>query len=320
MVWADILRAILIILVVLGHALQFGDYENRLSWNIIYSFHMAAFFAISGFVSYRPNSQGVVLWKRAKQLLIPFFVWTVLIGLLQGNTWEHCLNVLYSPDKSFWFLFVLFAIVVLHEAAIALSRKIGSRYLLIFSGGGYLALILLMVLFEVRIFGFQFISYYFGFYALGYALRYYNIVIKPSFALCCGCLWFVLSLYWRMHAVPEPLEWMTILPAQIINYSYRFVTALCACIFLIGISPVLFKNREAKLFRFLAYLGRISLGIYVLHIFIGRWVDPLLVSFCGSMESILSICIEVLVKLAVSILGVELIRRIPMLSKLLLGK
>ena len=47
LLWADALRGLLILIVVLGHSLQHGDYENRISWNIIYSFHMAAFFVVS---------------------------------------------------------------------------------------------------------------------------------------------------------------------------------------------------------------------------------------------------------------------------------
>ena len=52
LIWADSLKGILIVLVVLGHAIQgvYGeDVESNRIWNIIYSFHMPAFFAISGY-------------------------------------------------------------------------------------------------------------------------------------------------------------------------------------------------------------------------------------------------------------------------------
>lgn len=52
LLWIDALRGILILTVILGHALQHGDYYHRLPWNIIYSFHMAAFFAVSGYANY----------------------------------------------------------------------------------------------------------------------------------------------------------------------------------------------------------------------------------------------------------------------------
>lgn len=65
LVWADSLKGWLIILVVLGHAIQntLGvECDNDHLWNIIYSFHMPAFMAISGFLAYRPNAQ----WGGAK--------------------------------------------------------------------------------------------------------------------------------------------------------------------------------------------------------------------------------------------------------------
>lgn len=56
LLWADALKGVLILLVVLGHSIQntIGDacYINHL-WNIIYSFHMPAFMAISGYLSFR---------------------------------------------------------------------------------------------------------------------------------------------------------------------------------------------------------------------------------------------------------------------------
>lgn len=58
-VWADALKGFLIVLVVLGHSIQASKMQlgesfiNDYLWNLIYSFHMPAFMAISGFVAYR---------------------------------------------------------------------------------------------------------------------------------------------------------------------------------------------------------------------------------------------------------------------------
>lgn len=48
-------------LVVLGHAIQYTVGANCHSshiWNIIYSFHMSAFMAVSGYVTFRPTESG----------------------------------------------------------------------------------------------------------------------------------------------------------------------------------------------------------------------------------------------------------------------
>ena len=60
-IWADALKGELIMLVVLGHAIQntLGEAcESNHLWNIIYSFHMAAFMAVSGYVAFRPGASG----------------------------------------------------------------------------------------------------------------------------------------------------------------------------------------------------------------------------------------------------------------------
>ena len=60
LIWADSLKGILIVLVVFGHAIQYtvggGCYTNHL-WNEIYSFHMPAFMAVSGYFAYRGGGQ-----------------------------------------------------------------------------------------------------------------------------------------------------------------------------------------------------------------------------------------------------------------------
>lgn len=68
LIWADSLKGYLMILVILGHAIQsvlVDNFSTNHVWNIIYSFHMPAFMAVSGWVTYRgvsvsklPNSNG----------------------------------------------------------------------------------------------------------------------------------------------------------------------------------------------------------------------------------------------------------------------
>lgn len=69
LIWADSLKGWLIVLVVLGHAIQYtlgNQCETNHLWNIIYSFHMAAFMAVSGFVAFRSGAHwgGIIYCKR----------------------------------------------------------------------------------------------------------------------------------------------------------------------------------------------------------------------------------------------------------------
>ena len=79
--WIDYSKGILILLVIAGHAIpEFGlqlPYLER----IIYSFHMPAFFIISGYL-YKQRSGETIYWyirKKAKQLLLPYCEFCILI-------------------------------------------------------------------------------------------------------------------------------------------------------------------------------------------------------------------------------------------------
>lgn len=59
--WADSLKGWLMLLVILGHAIQTvmpeTCYQSHI-WNLIYSFHMPAFMTVSGYFAYRMHRNG----------------------------------------------------------------------------------------------------------------------------------------------------------------------------------------------------------------------------------------------------------------------
>ena len=124
LMWADALRGLLILMVVLGHSLQHGDYENRVTWNIIYSFHMAAFFVISGYVGYKKEYMILSLWGKVRQLLLPFVTWTIVESFIRGNGISGLFNAIQKPDISYWFVFVLFVILLLFISIVTTCQKI----------------------------------------------------------------------------------------------------------------------------------------------------------------------------------------------------
>jgi fucose 4-O-acetylase-like acetyltransferase len=75
----DIAKGIGILLVVLGHNPVFREGAHSL-YEAIYLFHMPLFFFLSG-VTFRPGSPGDVGRKRARALLVPYFVMG-LLGVL----------------------------------------------------------------------------------------------------------------------------------------------------------------------------------------------------------------------------------------------
>lgn len=71
--WADALKGFLILMVVLGHSIQSVcqqtdmDFLQNYFWNLIYSFHMPAFMAVSGYLSFKSNG-GVFRWFNIKYM------------------------------------------------------------------------------------------------------------------------------------------------------------------------------------------------------------------------------------------------------------
>ena len=109
LIWIDSLKGWLMILVILGHAIQssLGDacFHNHV-WNIIYSFHMPAFMAISGWFAFSVTSKsinvGALCKRRFNQLMVPylFMVTIALCSFYRLFYWKpkqnhHCARFLF---------------------------------------------------------------------------------------------------------------------------------------------------------------------------------------------------------------------------------
>jgi fucose 4-O-acetylase-like acetyltransferase len=90
----------------------------------IYSFHMPLFFLLSGFFMEKAVQRPLdrALRDRAKTLLWPYLVWSVLQTLVQirmsqytssSYDWTHLLGILWKPVMQFWFLYVLLLLSLL---------------------------------------------------------------------------------------------------------------------------------------------------------------------------------------------------------------
>ena len=275
LIWADSLKGWLILLVVLGHALQWalgdaGIDRNHL-WNWIYSFHMSAFMAVSGWLAYRPEGKaqpvGRLILRRAMQLMVPYFCWSVvLLFFSKDSVTSNLLNFVLCPDNYFWFLWVLFFIHLIF----ILAKSASDRYHLNLAAvilATTLLLVAVMVVTEFRLFGYQYIAYHFIFYSFGYFIHRYPVLQTRRLAvlLPCAILWLVLAWGWRMHDLPSWMPSIPGVPETLLVYVYRTLTAMAATFFLLNAAPLVlngkcFPNNHA------ITLGRWSLGIYTAHL------------------------------------------------------
>ncbi len=147
LVYADIAKAICIVLVVVGH--YFPDDHPVWYWimrSIIYSFHMPMFMFASGLIylaTFKVQDYTVFIKKKIKRLMVPYIVVSfiiITIKLLTQSlmyvenpvTYLSYVKILYLPEAGYflWFIWALWWIYVIIPL-FNTSRK--RLYLLVFS-------------------------------------------------------------------------------------------------------------------------------------------------------------------------------------------
>ncbi|WP_293882162.1 acyltransferase family protein [Sphingomonas sp.] len=141
--WLDIARGIGIVLVATGHALGgiidspmgAGRGDVRTAFFVIYTFHMPLFFILSGaMVARRVNrNRGDFAGTLVSDLVWPYFLWSTIqftLILTLGGLVNHPITALWptlsalwsTPISQFWFLYALF---ILHGIAILTLKLLG---------------------------------------------------------------------------------------------------------------------------------------------------------------------------------------------------
>ena len=327
LVWADSLKGILIVLVVLGHAIQttLGDScEDNHLWNIIYSFHMPAFMAISGYLSFRPNyhensigeyKKGIS--RRFRQLIVPYVIWTIILLMINNCfsfelIFDHLLYV-----KGLWFLWVLFFINLIFRLGDYLSQrtKICQE---VWEFTFCVLLSIMTILWNIKYFAFHFVAWYFIFYSLGYYLHKYDRFLTTKLVIIIPMLicWSLLAWFWHMHEPPVFFTKLS-LPSSVTLFVYRFVTAALAVYILLAVSPVLLNNKTIWI-KLIVEMGKLSLGIYTVHFIIIGQISNFFKYF--STNNTCVILFTFVTGFGATWMIVKLISKFDFTSKWLLGK
>lgn len=138
--YIDQLRAVAIILVVMGHSIQNNTLESTqaplFSW--IYSFHMPLFMFISGYVAFKTmyinkfSELFIFIKNRALRLLIPYFTWSIIVNnffFVRKSNFNIISAVISAVTvwNQYWFLFVLFILLVIYSIFFVISQKINTH-------------------------------------------------------------------------------------------------------------------------------------------------------------------------------------------------
>lgn len=271
--YIDSVKGIAIILVVVGHCVQYGSGQDYFTggtffsdalFKFIYGFHMPLFMAISGYLFYFSISRKAkeIVIGKLRGVLLPLFSWHTLyqVLLIVFGVSITVPTFIYSYFHTLWFLRALFFCCML---TLIVNR--------IFQDKVYAHLLVCCLLYLIpnRIIPdvFVFTS---TFFTLGYLFNQYHIIqrlytdspkILHITAIILSAIYFVLLAYYQTcYYVYLSGAYLFSknysLPQMLFINLYRNFTAVCGCDYLIftlcikkthsGNSPVRFADKTVS--------------------------------------------------------------------------
>lgn len=291
------MKGVAIILVVTGHVLPAiyspCQYQTNIIFKICYSFHMPLFMLLSGYVEGFKDIRKTDV-KRLKHkvntLLIPWIFWTSIDHLFFD---EKSLQMLL--DKSFlnpsiWYLIVLFTFYAIFAFSNRFSIKISFLIQLFI----WLLSYILMFFFDTTAI-FRYVANHFPFYIIGYYLKKHNALFGKKSIMCIYCylsiVIYPISMFFYTYGntvetaaklqlligLDSSLSKMAISLA-LWEYNHHFV-AFWGCCFIWSIVIHIYEHGIFdKMKKVIEALGENSIYIYLLHGFIIKWCQQLVVS------------------------------------------
>lgn len=326
----NIMKGFAAVLVVLGHAIMQTGVENtafQLIYQVLYSFHMPLFFFASGFLSikildFRNGKERLEYVKsRFVRLLVPYFSMGILYlpaRWLMGSFANESYDLAESwriflgenPDGALWFLYALFLISIF--AGVIIRRK-NLPWVLAFS-----VLLALMskcmvwptIICEETLFHLFF--FVLGLYVREHYEKLQNVLCKNAAVLIAVILFVGANwMMWNSYAIP-----------YLDIRCLKLVTAPAGILLSLNLAQLLIKScKESNKLRRLGNL----LGDYCMDIYI--FAEPIKVMTKILFWSLLHwnyllctvLCFVLPIILAIFI-SKWIVRRVPVLQKLFLGK
>lgn len=314
----DVMRAIGIILVVIGHSFPDASLEQgiqipwcNLIYRLIYSFHMPLFFVASGFFARYMSSAGDKInsiKKRFGRLIVPYFVWgaiyipfRIILNSFSSANFElkSVVNILWgdNPYSAMWFLYDLFLMSVVQILFVDTKKKL--RISLVISLAASV------------------ISYYCGFAeAILWTFKY--------------SVYFFLGMYFReiytglydFFSRKLTVVWMGAGFAVlfvIVSLGNPWVNAIASiALALLGIGIAFYFSILFKDSKFLNYIGSLCMEIYILSGPILVALRILLYRIVG-VPYIAYVGLAIALSIALSVLGAVILKKISLFSRLLFG-
>lgn len=318
-IYIDQLKGISMFLVVLGHVIWFSlDMPESILLKFIASFHVPTFMFLAGYMAYKPIKINRIFYlgKKIRTLMFPFIFIGSLYTLYQQ---ESLINDLFlgKMKNGYWFIFALFEIFILFAPFSYISQKINKSNklfidIIIFGT----ASIIIQSIFIFHILP-DFISNF----------CMWNIVTKNFQLFLLGYLF---HKYCKLDKLLQTNYFFTLSLIMLILFfilrdRYYILSNLLCAIF--GTFSVVYLCRRytkiLPLGKVWAYIGKLSLDIYVLHYFFLINIAQLQFLFINNQNISLLILISTLstaLIIFLSVLVSKIISSSSVLGYLILGK
>ncbi len=335
--YIDIIKGLLIIFVILGHSIQWGSgqnyidnalFFNNILFKFIYSFHMPLFIMISGYLSYNSlnkKSLKETIISKIKTLIIPLLLWSIIPFIINNtnffNIKESIKLFITTFSTNLWFLWSLFYINIL--------IKIINKY---FKDNIYIISILITFIlpntlvikyFNINFYLYSFMYFYF---LIGYFYKKYNLQEKlvnyfNYKILIINTILFIIMLFFfkNEHYIYTSLLNILNNYKQIFIDIYRYLIGIIGCIEILLFIYIIKNKINKKIQNILIYIGKNTLGIYIISSIIQPYLLPLITNKLNTINYLLMI-LETIIVLIVSVLITELIKKNKYLNKYLLGE
>lgn len=336
----DMIKGVAIFMVLIGHVLTFciRGIDNAFLFKIVSAVHMPLFFFVSGWFSYKPEFKSPALLKRFRQLIVPGIICMTLFFFAFPHTGvetpfpKEYSGALYSEGKyGYWFVFCLFVIMVYYWILTKALQAVKSRLL-----RNFIVVIAAVIvfftykydgkaagLFEISLSALYFIPFIAGVLAKKYRSQFERLYSNGNVymsALIIGCVCFYPITYsWEFPDYPVLVKMAT--P----------VLHICLAIVVMPLftdweksafapEATAFQRQSAEMW---AYIGRNSLGIYLLHYFFLFPLSPVRELMkgmhCGIIPTLIVSAFVAAVITAVVLLVIKIISPSRLLSELLTG-
>lgn len=313
--YLDNLRGVLILLVMLGHSIQAAGYgiDDNFANRLIYSFHMPMFMAISGYLSYKIAFDSNKIISKAKQLLVPYVLWTVLMVFLYDNV---SLQGAFIDESSLWFLWVLFIINLIYYVITILINKFKNKFALeTMLMLVWLILVVLSNVLNIKVFSLPLIAWHFMFFCVGLIIKKHKIQMNNM------CIIILLLIIWIVGAIICKEDFCQNicngLPSGITHLVYlitKYTVAITAIFTLLSLFRIYLNCRIS----ILTYLGSITMGLYTFSVSVEGLIFKEIVSCVSNKYIAIALCFVLISCL--SVMANKLLESSKLTRVLCLGK